>query len=364
MNILILSTHLNTGGITSYIVTLAGALKKRGHGVWVVTAGGNMVEALEGAGIEHVTIPFRTKSELSPKIYSALPALTCLIREKNIRIIHTHTRITQVLGTLLGKMTGARHVATCHGFFKKRLSRRVFPCWGQATVAISEPVREHLIRDFGLRPEKIFLVHNGLNLDAFPEVSDVEKAMRRKVFRLGDEPVAGIVARLSEVKGHATLLAAMKIVAQKIKDARLLVIGQGKMEEELKAMTKTLGLEAHVDFYPIVNETPSILSMLDVFVMPSLQEGLGLAVMEAQAMALPVIASRVGGIPSLIEDGKTGFLVSPGSAEQLARALVECFLNKEKAKIIGREARRFVRENFSAQKMAKETVKVYEHVLG
>jgi len=162
------------------------------------------------------------------------------------------------------------------------------------------------------------------------------------------------------VKGHKTLISAMKKVIEKIPDAKLLIVGEGKIEGELKSLASDLYLEESVHFYPIVNDTPSVLSLLDCFVMPSLQEGLGLSIMEAQAMALPVVASRVGGIPSLIKDGKTGFLVTPANEEELSRALIDCLMNKEKAKTVGRAARRFIEENFPAGKMAEATIEIYE----
>ena len=363
MNILILTTHFNTGGITSYILTLTKGLQEKGHKVYVTTSGGNLVEELLTTGAEHREVNIRTKSELNPKIYFALISLCQLIKEKNIDIVHTHTRITQVMGTLLSKITKKSHVTTCHGFFKRRLARRIFPCWGDCAIAISEAVQNHLINDFGVDTKKVFLIHSGLDLTKFEPVSEEVKKQKRREFNLNDGPVIGIIARLSDIKGHDILILAMKRVVEKIPNANLLIVGEGKFEDYLKKMVHDFHLKNNVRFYPVVNRTAEILSLLDIFVMPSLQEGLGLAVMEAQAMGLPVIASRVGGIPRLIKDGETGLLVVPQDVIGLSEAILFFLNDKTKAQQIGENARKFIHNEFSADKMVEKTLQVYQSLV-
>ncbi|HOW34938.1 MAG TPA: glycosyltransferase family 4 protein [Candidatus Omnitrophota bacterium] len=363
MNILVLANHLNTGGITSYLFTLAKGLKRIGHNVSVATSGGNRVEELEGLGFKHFTVDIRTKSEISPKIYLSLPRLNRFIREENIDILHTHTRVTQVAAAFLSRSSRRPFVTTCHGFFKPRLSRKMFPCWGQGIIAISEPVRKHLMNDFGVDGRKISLVHNGIDLADFPIVDDAEKLRMRREFGISQGPVIGIIARLSDVKGHSILISAMKKIISKIPSALLLIVGEGKMEGALKGQVNDLGLTEQIRFYPIVNKTAAMLSLMDVFVMPSLQEGLGLSVMEAQAMNLPVVGSRVGGIPSLIEENKTGILVSPGNVDELEQGIMRLLSDLPKAKELGRNARQFIERNFSAEEMAVKTADFYKRIL-
>ena len=137
MKILFLTTHVNTGGITSYILTLGEALVKAGHQVWVVSSGGDGESRLTDAGIRLVTMNIRTKSEAHPKLLFSLPALKKLIRQEGIDIIHAQTRVTQVLGAWGRRLTGVKMVTTAHGFFKPRWFRKTFPCWGDAVIAIS-----------------------------------------------------------------------------------------------------------------------------------------------------------------------------------------------------------------------------------
>jgi len=363
MNILILSTHLNTGGISSYIMTLAKGLNRQNHCVFVATSGGDRVEELKKYGAEHIELNIRTKSELNPKIYFSIGKISRFIEEEKIDIIHTNTRITQVMGVLLSKTAKKKHVATCHGFFKTRFFRKIFSCWGDRTIAISKEVKEHLMKDFQIDERKISLIHNGLDLEQFVVPDEVTKEKKRKESQLNKKPVIGIIARLSEVKGHDVLIKAMKKVVEKFPQSILLIIGEGKSKEALLKASQKLNLSEHVLFLPIVNKTAEMLCLFDLFVMPSLQEGLGLSVMEAQAMGLPVVASRVGGIPSLIEDGKTGFLVKPGDSEELAQAIIACLNDPLKAKNVGQNARRFIEQEFSAEQMVRETIQAYEAVL-
>ena len=130
MNVLFLTTHFNTGGITSYILTLGDALVQAGHKVVVVSGGGDCESMLEKAGIRHVRANIRTKSEIHPKLLFSLSLINNLIAGEEIQIIHAQTRVTQVLAAWVSRMSGVKTVTTCHGFFKPRWFRKVFPCWG------------------------------------------------------------------------------------------------------------------------------------------------------------------------------------------------------------------------------------------
>jgi len=363
VNILFLSTHLNAGGITSYLFTLANGLIKRGHSVHVATSGGNMEEEFLSAKAKLVNLNIRTKSELDPRIYLALKPLKQYIEGNNIDIIHAQTRITQVMGTLLEKSTGQPFVSTCHGFFKTRLSRKLVPCWGDAVIAISSAVECHLADDFGVAQQKIHMIESGIDLDEFTPVDETVKTEHRNRFNLGNEPIIGMIARLSDVKGPDILIKAMKNVLKHIPNAKLLLVGEGRMEGTLRAMVKRLGLIEHVRFFSVVSKTQEMLPLFDIFAMPSRQEGLGLSIMEAQSAGLPVIASRVGGIPSLIEDGKTGILVEPENSEALAKAIIKLFDDKDRLGAIGMAGREFIQKYYSADRMVDKTMELYRNLL-
>lgn len=361
MNILFLTTHVNAGGITSYILTLGEALVKSGHKVLVVSSGGDNVSRLEAAGIRHVRVDIKTKSEVHPKLLLSLPVLIRLVHDENIDIIHAQTRVTQVLGTWINRLAGVKLVTTCHGFFRPRWFRKKFPCWGMAVIAISKPVAEHLYKDFGVDPKKVHCIVNGIDLDRFVMTNDQMRSEARQKMGMGqDVPLIGIIARLSDVKGIDILLKAMPLVLKEIPSANLLIAGQGPQEGYLKRLTRDLSLTDHVHFKPTINQTQSLLPAFDVFVMPSLMEGLGLSVIEAQACGIPVVASNIGGLVELIEDGKSGFLVGSNDAQALAIRIIEMLHNPKKANIMAQQARSNIERHFSSGRMLGETLRVYQ----
>ncbi|MFH1355269.1 MAG: glycosyltransferase family 4 protein [Candidatus Omnitrophota bacterium] len=363
MNILFLSNHLNVGGITSYLLTLSNGLIKRGHNLYVASSAGELLPKFTKSGVNFIRIPIRTKNEISPKIIASACKLKSVIRREKIDLVHSHSRTTQVLGVLLHKFCALPHISTCHGFFKVRFSRRLFPCWGQKVIAISESVRNHLIVDFKVSERDIIVIHNGIDLERFSGAGIQERAEKKREFGLGDGPVVGIVARLADIKGHLYLIRAMKQVLERLPDVQLLIVGEGRMHKKLIDLNKALGIEDSVKFIPRLSDTRDAFSVIDIFAMPSLKEGLGLSIMEAMASGLPVVACAVGGITSLINNQVNGLLVEPANVDQLAKALLELLTDSPRAKSLGLAASDFVRKNFSQEKMAELTERVYTKCL-
>ncbi|MEK6564402.1 MAG: glycosyltransferase family 4 protein [Candidatus Omnitrophota bacterium] len=358
MNILILANHFNPGGISSYILNLAQGLTVRGHKVYIGSAGGEWVERLTKNNIEHINLPLKTKSIISPKLLFSYFILKKALKDKRVDIIHSQTRVTSVLAYWLSAKTAIPFVSTAHGFFKPRWERLRFPCWGDLVIAISHAVKEHLIRDFKVAPDKIRLVRNGIKVASLQSPVSRRKEIKEE-FGLKDGPVVGIIARLSEVKGHKYLIQAMSEVAAEIPEVQLLSVGDGAIKKELEDLALSLGILERARFIPAVADTREALSVMDVFVMPSLQEGLGLSIMEAMLSGLAVAASSVGGIPSLIKDGQTGILVRPKDASALAKAIISLLKDNKKAFELGENARELIVKEFSLERMIHETEEVY-----
>ncbi|MCK9594892.1 MAG: glycosyltransferase family 4 protein [Candidatus Omnitrophica bacterium] len=361
MNILFLNNHLNVGGITSYLLSLSRGLKERGHKVYIASSPGDCLTRFTEQGIVYVPIPIRTKSELNVlKMGMSLFRLIRAVKEKGIDVVHSNTRVTQVLGTWLSRCTGKPHITTWHGFFKNRLSRKVFPCKAMATIAISESVRDHLINDFGYDQAGLRLVYNGIDTEKLKLQDFKSRKDVKREFGLKDGPVVGIVARLSEVKGQAYLIRAMKLALNKVPDAQLFIVGEGRTEKGLKRLVREQGMSDSVVFLAKSQNIPQVLYVMDVFVMPSLNEGLGLGLMEAMAWAKPVIGSRVGGILNLVSHGQNGLLVNPADVPGLCSAIVELINDPVKASSLGNNARIFVNQRFSMEKMVVETERIYQ----
>jgi glycosyltransferase involved in cell wall biosynthesis len=151
----------------------------------------------------------------------------------------------------------------------------------------------------------------------------------------------------------------MQSVLETVPSAQLIITGEGKMKKELIKLTKKLGLEKNILFIPSVLDPREVLSLIDIFVIPSLDEGLGLSLMEAMACGLPTIGSEVGGIKDLIQHGVNGLLVEPADVKGLASAILELLKDREKAKVLGNNARNFIKEKFTLEKMVSETERTY-----
>jgi len=361
MNILFIANHLNTGGVTSYLYTLAAGLKQKGHNVYLASSGGELSEKFIALGIGHIKVPLMTKSEISPKIIFSYFKLKKEAKKFNIDLVHSNSRTTQVLGSLLSRSLNIPHVFTCHGFFRPKLSRRLFPCWGQEVIAISGQVKEHLIADLKLDPQKISVINNGIDTGNFGDFS--ARDTRRKDLGLNDAPVIGIIARLCDVKGHIYLIRAMRQVVKTFPTAKLLIIGEGKMKNALIGEVEALGIKENVLFIPRAGNTRDMLAAMDIFVMPSLQEGLGLALMEAMAQGVAVVGSAVGGIKTLIQDRINGLLVAPADVEGLARAIIELLKDYKLRRDLAIKARKFIMDNFSKEEMVDHMEMVYQRCL-
>ncbi len=364
MKILYITNHLNIGGITSYVLMLASAMVKKGHAVFLASSGGELTGLFENAGIKYIHIPINTKSEISPKILLSFLRLRKFIKDNGIGIIHVNSRTTQVLAYYLSRSCRIPYLSTCHGFFKVRFSRRKFPCWGAMIIAISEPVKKHLIDDFKLPESNIEVIRNGIDIDKFVSgASIVTKSQARKRLGLKDDEVIGTIGRLSDVKGQRYLIAAMPGIMKHFPRAQLLIVGCGKIKNNLVKLSKNLGVDKNVVFTPALKDTREALAAMDIFVMPSLEEGLGLALMEAMAFGLAVVGTKVGGIIDLVKTGENGILVEPKDSTAIASAVVTLLSDNKKAKELSAAAREYIISNFSQDKMSIGTESLYYKIL-
>ena len=354
------------GGIGQYILSLSAAVKRRGVTCIVASSGGNMEGELKAGGIEHRRIDIKTKFEFAPKVFFAASGLAEIIRKENIDIIHAHTRVSQVAASIASRKTGIPYVSTCHGFFKPRLSRRLFDTWGRKIIAISAPVKAHLEMDFGIRPSRIEMIHNGVDIEKFSkDYSRGEIDAIKRLIGLKDGPVIGTMGRLSSVKGQRFLVEAMKHIASRNERAQCMIVGAGPEEGVLKEFARSLGLEGRVKFTGSVHkEVAPYLACMDVFVLPSIKEGLGLALLEAMASGRPCVASDVGGITDIIKDGASGMIVPVANGVAIADAVLKLLGDGSLSSRLAQEGRRSVKEKFSLDDMAAKIVGLYKGAAG
>ncbi len=365
MKVLHLTTHLNIGGITTYIRKLGKPLRALDVEIAVLSGGGECVPQFRREGIKTFELPMKTKSELSPRLWMAAPKAKRIILEEKFDLIHAHTRATQVWAAFLGSATNVPVVTTCHGFYKRRLGRRILPAWGERVIAISDGVGEHLSKDFGLPASQIAVVNNGVDVDEIQKThAGYQKSESKQSYGFAPhDPVIGVVARLVADKGHAFLIRALGILRTEFPYIRLLIVGDGRCLAELQELTRELELQDNVVFTGNVSNVVKPLSAMDIFVLPATwREGFGLSLAEAMVCSIPVITSNIHSLNTLIRSGETGILVKPGKADLLAETLRGLIRNPAEAKRLGKNGRRIVEEQFSLERMAAGIRNVYASV--
>ena len=365
MNILLIAKHLNIGGIGWYTVNLARYLKKLNVNVFVASCGGELVRELDKDSIVHLALDLNTKSEISPKVFFAVNKLSQFVRENKIELVHAQTRVTQVLSYFVAKQTGIAYVSTCHGFYKIRFWRKLFPFLGRRVIFVSEYCKNSFSQALSIPPEKIKVIHNGIDLAKFHDLPD-DKSKEEVKDMLGldlNNPVIGTIARLSPAKRIDILLEVFKKVKSTIPQAQLLIIGGGPEEENLKQKARMLSILENVKFVDSVSSTVNALSAIDVFVTCTEVKSFGLGIVEAMAGALAVVASRVGGIPEVLKDKKNGFLVNFNDQDGFKELIIMLLKDKQLRLSIGQEARKSALSYFSLERMAKQTLEVYQEVL-
>jgi L-malate glycosyltransferase len=362
MKILFLTTHLNIGGIGTYTVSLAKALKLKGHDIFVASSGGVLVPELESSGISHIHIDIFTKSELSPKVFRAIFEISKIIKKFDIDVIHSQTRIAQVAGFFISKKCGIPMVTTCHGFFNKNIGRLMLPAWGEKVIAISDSVKENLINYFGVDEGDISMIYNGIETDKFlRDVSKEKRDILKDNFGIKKGyAVLGMISRFTPDKGHDTILYAFREILKKKQNVQLVFVGDGDKKQDMINLSRSLDLSDKVIFMEPQLNTADALSVMDVFMFtPARREGLGLALIEALSAGKPVVATNVGGISSVVENDVNGFLVEPSKPGLLAEAVLRLLSDEALYARMAVSAREIAVKKFSIAKMADNTEKVY-----
>jgi glycosyltransferase involved in cell wall biosynthesis len=249
-----------------------------------------------------------------------------------------------------------------HGFTrfsrKRRLVCRVLGRFTGLSLGVSRGVKDYLLEELGLDPAKVRVVENGVDVAAI-DAARPGKAVRRELGLPEGVPVIGLVARLDHWgKGHRELFEAMAFLMER-HPVRALIVGGGRRMEEVRQSAESLGLGGVVHFLGPRPDVPDLLNAMDIFVLPSSSEGLSLALLEAMAAGLPVIATAVGGTPEVVTDGENGLLIPPRDAGSLAAALERLLTDPAGAQRLGATARAHVREHYSLDRLGREINEIY-----
>lgn len=272
------------------------------------------------------------------------------------------------LGVVLWTMQNAEFLPTGkhHLIGLKRLAYRLLyrllASRVDGFIAVSDEVRQSLLKQLGPIQDKIFTICNAVDLEPFERPGD-KMALCAQLGLNAQAHLIATVGRLTEQKGHRYLIDAAASVVSTYPNAHLLFIGDGKLRSELQQQAQQAGLLQNIHFLGIRGDVPNLLAAVDLFVLPSLWEGLSVALLEAMAAGKPIVATAVSGTIEAMIHGETGLIVPPRDSRALADAIVQCLSNPAQARAMGQAAKQHVQMNFSAQKQAGEHVALYRRLL-
>jgi glycosyltransferase involved in cell wall biosynthesis len=279
---------------------------------------------------------------------NALARMYALFRRERVSVVLTH-HLGQLFYAAPGaRLAGCRLIHVEHERYtlaspRARRRLRLAARLAERVVGVSEEVVDFLVGEVGLPPTKVTMIRNGVDTERFAPPAGVDRVALGVP---GHGPVVGTVGRLDPVKDHATLLAAFRLVRETVPAARLVIVGDGEMRSALEALVELYGLGAHVTFLGERLDVATLLPRFDVFVLPSFNEGLSLALLEAMACARPVVSTDVGAAAGLVRDGAAGLLVPAKDPGALAAAVLRILRNPAEAARMGAAARRLVQERY------------------
>jgi glycosyltransferase involved in cell wall biosynthesis len=229
-------------------------------------------------------------------------------------------------------------------------------------ICISDIVNRFANETQRINAKKLITIHNGIDSE-YPVSEKMTSGLRKELDIPVDHSVICTITHMEEHKGIKYLLESASLLLQSRNDISFLLVGEGALKEELKILCADLKIERNVIFAGERNDIPEILSLTDIFVLPSLREGLSLTILEAMACGKPVIATNVGGIPEVVKDGVSGILVSPKDPEALHSAMNELLDNRKKLKKMGYNGKRVCNESFDSKTMIGKIEDLYDSIM-
>lgn len=367
--VLLLVTLSEWGGAQHIVYLLAKHLSDEYDITVACAPGGALIEKLRNESVCVVEIPQLTRLPSPWCDLRALFRLYLWMRRERFDLVHTHSTKAGLLGRLAAKLAGVPAVLfTAHGWaftegraqWKRWFLAQVERMMARLTtriICVSEHDRDLALQFRVAPPEKLVVVRNGI--DPMPFLQASGPGVQREP-KLEVEPVLIFLGRLAPPKDLLTLLKAF----ERIPVGRLVLVGEGPLCSQVEQSVERTGLNDRVAMLGARIDIPELLVASDLFVLPSRWEGLPLTIIEAMMAGLPVVASHVGGVAELVEDGVTGFLVPSEAPAALAEALRKLLEDSELRKRMGKAGREKALQDFTLDRMLAETKKAYDEVLG
>lgn len=370
MRILHLITRLPTGGAEHLLASIVRHLDPDRYESMVccIQERGELADVIEAGGVP-VSCLDQTGKRFS---IATVLAIARLMRERKIDLVHCHLYHANLYGRLAARLVGIPAIATVHNIYvRRKWHRSLLNRWlgrGRGVViCVSAEARRDVILHDRLAPDRALLLTNGIDLSRVhtPLSQDAAKAL---LGYAADDFLIGCVGRLEEQKAHINVIRALGLVLEQLPAAmrprlRLLIVGEGRLRGALERAISDAGLEANARLAGSRSDIAEVLRSLDLYVMPSLWEGLSLAMLEAMAAALPVIISDVGGAAEVLGDDEFGIRVPPGDVAALAGAMTALIANEGERRRLGNLAQARVREHYDMRERVARLEACYEALL-
>jgi glycosyltransferase involved in cell wall biosynthesis len=385
--ILHIITRLDRGGSAENTVLTCLGLRERYelvlvHGLslesrmtdWEKQSVYSRINGAQELGVKVIPVPSLVRRIDPLHDLRALFSLWRLIMREKPVMIHTHTSKAGILGrwaAWLARVPIIVHTAHGHVFYGHFgplastffvLLERLMALITDRLIALTQGERNDYIKSSVSRPDRILTIHSGVEIDDYLNTKVNIEEKKRSLGLNQEGLVVGTVGWLLPIKGPMHLLNAMESVWMDYPEATLIFVGKGDLEAELRSKAWQMGVSDRVKFLGWRDDIPEIMKILDVFVLPSLNEGMGRVLVEAMAAGKPVVASRVGGIPDLVKPGQNGFLVEPGDENGLSAAIEKLLTDKSMRDEMGKKGREMC-QDFSVEKMIEKINVLYTSLL-
>lgn len=365
--ILYVITKSNWGGAQRYVFDLATGLPEKFETVVALGGNGALQNRLEEAGIRTIFLPFLSRDVKFLSDFLVLKKLITLCKEERPDIVHLNSSKIGGLGALAGRIAKVPNIIfTAHGWafreerpeFQKlaiKFLSWLTILWSHSVITVSERDQREALA-FPFVKNKVVLIHNGISETGFFEKNTARKMLYEK--DTAESLWVGTIGELHKNKGHKYAIEALAGIQLK-HDVIFFIIGEGEERGSLEKMITDLELQSKVILLGNKSDAVSLLPAFDIFLFPSVKEGLPYTILEAGLAGLPVIASAVGGIPEVITDMESGILVRPKSAEEIVKAFDFLLSHKREMTNLGKKLHANVKKNFSFKKMLRETMAAY-----
>ena len=312
---------------------------------------------------EGINPVFLSRSKWNPYV---IIDLVKIVRKEKIDILHLAGMKGCLIGRIVSRITGVPSVIHFRDMNPEgavtRFLQRSVSSWTDYALAVSEPIRDFAINEYAVEGNRVEVLHNPISDELLNNTYNSGKRIRSDLNISTDSQVVAIIGRLSPEKGHKLLIKVLPELIDACPKTVLLVVGDGPLMNDCKSLVQKIYLEKHVRFTGHRSDVPDILSAVDVVVMPSSREGFPNAALEAIAAGKPVVGFRVGGLPDIVIDGKTGYLSAPGDIDGLVRSILNIFKDDETAERMRSECRVHAAQ-FTVERHIKRLEEIYRNIL-